>query len=157
MSLAGVFTGLFLLLSCVHQTTYHLPDTTLYEYTANKPRLKTDAQFISIAYTDLFGRAIPPMELEQIKNIFLSQGDVTLNYDGYISYLLERADSLLPPDSLMRADIESFTERLYLALLNRRPGQYEIFNMATVIRNNPDIKVRDVYFALMTSEEYKRY
>ncbi len=146
-----------LLAACGSPTVYNLPDVTLHEFTLHKRHVKTDAQFISIAYTDLFGRSIPQGEMDNIKNLFLSQGDQSLNYSGYISYLLKEAGAYLPDESVMQADIESFVETLYLGLLNRKPGKYEVHNLSEAIKKNTGITVRDIYFAVMTSEEYRRY
>src|SRR5579872_4052528 len=72
--------------------------------TINKTQLKEQIQFISNAYADLFGQAIPPDELSNAVNCYASVGDKDIVTDRIIRSYLNGGNLLLPTQTQMNAD-----------------------------------------------------
>jgi hypothetical protein len=74
---AVLFMTVFSLTSCKKETiyTYGVDDTGVGLPGVEKPNLKSDLEFISIAYSDLFGNTIPSDELEDMALCYVSLGD----------------------------------------------------------------------------------
>ena len=79
-------------------------------YNANKTKLKSPSQFISILYANLFQKALSANELVEITRCIESVGDKELVHEVVISNFMNRNGVTLPSDSLMRADLEAFIE-----------------------------------------------
>ena len=82
-------------------------------YNANKTKLKSPSQFISILYANLFQKALSANELVEITRCIESDGDKELVHEVIISNFMNRDGVTLPSDSLMRADLEAFIEETY--------------------------------------------
>ena len=72
-------------------------------YNANKTKLKSPSQFISILYANLFQKALSANELVEITRCIESVGDKELVHEVIISNFMNRSGVTLPSDSLMRA------------------------------------------------------
>jgi hypothetical protein len=136
---------------------YVVEQQELYTSAANKVNLKTTSQFISIAYSDLFGAAITNDELLKFDVALQSLGDKNTIQDMIVRSLLNRSGAQIATDAAMRADVNAFIINEYLRFYNRKPNELELWNMKNFIEKNTDITPKMVYYSMMTANEYKYY
>jgi len=122
-----------------------------------KDREKTAKEFISIAYSDLFGRTIGQQELEAISLVYAGIGDKKLMEDMIIKDFLNDASVGIPAEDEMRNSPESFINEAYEKLFNRVPTAYESWFLNKQIEEQTALTPDVVYYGLMTSDEYRFY
>jgi len=115
---------------------------------------KTDIQFISIAYMDVFGKAIPQQELNSLKEIFLSQGDQELNRNALIGRLLQNHTGELPGEHLLANNPTSFLRFCFKHFYRRIPSKSELEELTDTQQKEP-LTVSQWYYAFMISNEYQ--
>ena len=79
-------------------------------YNANKNKLKSISQYISIVYANLFQQALSSNELVEITKCIESIGDKEVAHEIVLSNFMNSEDVIIPSDSLMRADLDVFLE-----------------------------------------------
>lgn len=136
---------------------YQVQEQELYQNANEKKTLKTTTQFISIAYSDLFGTSITNAELTKFDVALQAFGDKAVLQDMIVKSLLNRSGVQVVDNAVMRADIPAFVEATYLRIYNRKPNEFEAWKMKDLIEKNTDITPKMVYYSLMTSEEYRYY
>lgn len=125
---------------------------------ADKNRLKTDIEFVSIAYNDLFGTNISQNELEDIITSYKSFGDKSLVIEMIIRKFIATNNSNIPSiQRTSKENVEVFVQDTYEKIFNRTPNAMEKWHMTEYIFNDEEISADMVYFALMTSNEYRYY
>lgn len=156
---ALVISLLLLLLSCKKETlyTYEVNEVNVQQPGVDKPNIKTDLEFISIAYTDLFGNTIPSDKLEDLSLAYVSFGDKQSIIDMIILNFMEESGVQIPSRAEMEADVESFVESSYQKFFVRQPNAFEKWFVSEKIKENSDLSPELVYYAFMTSEEYRYY
>ena len=150
---------LVLLTSCKREVVevYEIDDINLYTSASEKKNLKTDEQFISILYTDLFAQSIDNTELNKLNTAYSSMGDKSLVIDIIIRGLLTNSNAIVSTNTEMRADPDLFIEETYKRFFVRKPNEQEKWFLRNKIQENPALKPVDVYYALLTSDEYRYY
>ena len=148
-----------LLFSCQREVVeqYKLNDVNLYSSASEKKNLKTDEQFISILYTDLFGKSIDNEELKRLNKAYSSLGDKSLVIDIMIRSMLVNSDAIIADKNAMRARPEEFIEETYKRFLVRTPNEQEKWFLKNRIESNQELNPVDIYYALLTSDEYRYY
>lgn len=148
-----------LIASCKRENvyTYELNDVHISQEGAYKPNVKTDLEFISIAYTDLFGSTISSAELENMAKAYVSFGDKRLMIDMIILNWLNEPTVQVPTDADMRADIDGFVEATYQKFYIRQPTAFEKWYFIDKIEGDAGLSPDLVYYAFMTSNEYRYY
>lgn len=153
--------GLMAILStgCQKQvvTQYEIEDVELYSSASEKKNLKSDEQFISILYTDIFGKSITNGEMQTMNEAYTSIGDKSLIIDILIKSLLTDSSADIPGDSEMRANPSEFVKTTYKRFLVRKPTKQEEWFLVNQINQNKDLKTVDIYYALLTGDEYRYY
>jgi hypothetical protein len=158
-----LFLGVVLLLlvqtSCKKETRYiyQVQEQELYQNSSQKQNLKTTSQFITIAYNDLFNTTISIQEMNKMNVDLQAFGDKGIIQDMIVKALLNKSGTIIPTATAMRADIPGFVQQSYLRFYNRKPTEFEAWKMKDMIDKNPDITPQMVYYALMTSNEYRYY
>ncbi len=137
--------------------TYGINDVTVEQPGAVKPNVKSDLEVISIAHTDLFGTTIGPNDLANLTTSYQAFGDKRLIIDMIILNFLNEPGVEIPSDSEMRADIETFVREGYNRFFVRQPTAFEEWFVSDIIRDDADISPELVYYAFMTSNEYRYY
>lgn len=122
-----------------------------------KEREKTAKEFISIAYSDLFGRTIGQQDLEAISLVYAGIGDKTLMEDMIVKDFLNEPAVGIPNEEAMRSDPDAFITEAYEKLFNRVPTAYELWYLNKQIEENTTLAPDVVYYGLMTSDEYRFY
>lgn len=152
---------LFLLLfwGCSKEKTfiYDVNTLNINAQDGDKVNVKTTTEFISIAYSDLFGTTISQDKLFKLNIAYTSFGDKKLIEDRIIKNFLNDTQVIIPTDQSMRDDIPVFITNAYKKFLNRLPDEFEKYYLVNMIQTDTDIKSVDVYYSLMTATEYRYY
>ncbi len=122
-----------------------------------KGNLKSDLQFISIAYSDLFGKQISTSELNSLLSGYKAVGDKTLIIDLILRNLLVKPGIVKIDQATMQADPEAFIQASFERFLVREPTEMETWFFANLINENNQFLPEDIYYALMRAEEYRHY
>lgn len=156
-----IFTfSVLLLFSCKKEKkiTYQLNDVTIENNTANKDHLKSTIEFISIAYSDIFGTVISTNKLAELSQIYKAFGDKKLIEQMVIkNFLNEPSIQISQIDRSSMSTINSFVQNAYTKLYNRTPDEYELWFVADMITKDNDLTSELIYFSLMTANEYRYY
>jgi hypothetical protein len=145
--------------ACKKETiyTYEVNEVTVDQPGALKPNVKSDLEVISIAYSDLFGATISSSELEALSLSYQSFGDKRLVIEMIILNFLNDPSVQIPTDAAMRANVESFVEASYRKFFVREPTAFERWFVSDLIRKDAGLTPDLVYYAFMTSAEYRFY
>jgi hypothetical protein len=136
---------------------YDIEDVKVSRSNSTKENLKNEIEFISIAYADVFGTSPNQSSLNALSVIYLSFGDKKLIEDLIIKNMLNNAGAQIPSDTEMRADIEVFIRNAYLKLYNRQPDEFELWKLNELISSDQSLTAKLIYYAMMTSDEYRYY
>ena len=126
--------------------------------TANKDRLKTDIEFVSIAYNDLFGTNISQNELDKIITTYQSFGDKSLVIELIIrKFIFSGETNISTIDRSSDASIEAFVQESYEKVYNRTPNSFEKWYLTDFLKSNEDVNNQVYYYSIMTANEYRYY
>jgi hypothetical protein len=144
---------------CKRETiyTYDVNEVDVTQPGATKPNVKSDLEVLSIAYADLFGTSIPNDELEALALSYQSFGDKRLVMEMVILNFLNDPGVQIPSDATMRGNIEAFVEECYRKFFVREPSAFERWFVSDLIRKDAGLTPDIVYYAFMTSVEYRFY
>lgn len=137
--------------------TYGLQPLEIGADNAQKDRVKSIDQWISILHADLFGEALGSAELFEIKQGFFSIGDQEVARESLVSNFMQRPDVQLPDASAMANDPDAFIDDTYVRFLVRYPTEAERTWMRNYIASNPTLTPELMYTAFALSEEYLHY
>ena len=136
---------------------YDINQIESHSYNANKNKLKSASQYISILYANLFQKALSPNELVEITRCIESIGDKEVANEIILSNFMNKSGVLMPSDSLMRADIDSFLEETYTRFYIRKITEAEREFFKNFLETNPNVSVEMFYTAFALSNEYQFY
>ena len=136
---------------------YDVNQVNATSYNANKNKLKTIPQYISILYANLFQNALSANELVEITNCIESIGDKEVAHEIVLSNFMNQSGVTLPSDSLMRADLNAFIEQTYKRFYVRDLTEAEREFFLNFFASHPDVSVEMVYSAFSLSNEYQFY
>ena len=136
---------------------YDVNQVNATSYNANKNKLKTIPQYISILYANLFQKALSANELVEITNCIESIGDKEVAHEIVLSNFMNQSGVTLPSDSLMRADLNAFIEQTYKRFYVRDLTEAEREFFLNFFESHPDVSVEMVYSAFSLSNEYQFY
>lgn len=122
-----------------------------------KANLKSDLQFVSIAYSDLFGKQISAQELNALIAGYNSVGDKALVIDLIIRNLLVQPGIIKTNQAAMQSDPETFINETFERFFIREPSEMERWYFSDIILSNSQLLPEDIYYALMSAEEYRHY
>jgi hypothetical protein len=137
--------------------TYDVNDVTVGQPGTAKPNVKSDLEVLSIAYSDLFGTSIPATSLEALAESYQSFGDKRLVMDMVILNFLNDPNVVIPSDATMRSNIEGFVDGCYRKFFVREPTAFERWFVSDLIQDDAGLTPDVVYYAFMTSAEYRFY
>lgn len=154
-----LFTLLVVFTSCKKEIEYiyEVNDVQVRQDATGKGILKSTIEFLSIAYSDIYGNTISQNQLNRLSLLYLAFGDKKLLEDLLIKNMINRPEALLPSNQTMRADVDLFVVNAYQKLYNRAPNELEVFTLKKNINENAQMTSVMVYYAMMTSDEYRYY
>ena len=136
---------------------YDVNQVNATSYNANKNKLKTISQYISILYANLFQKALSANELVEITNCIESIGDKEVAHEIILSNFMSKSGVTMPSDSLMRTDVNAFIEQTYKRFYVRDLTEAEREFFLNFFASHPDVSVEMVYSAFSLSNEYQFY
>ena len=126
-------------------------------YNANKNKLKSVSQYISIVYANLFQKALSSNELVEITRCIESIGDKQVAHEIVLSNFMNEPDVIIPSDSLMRADLDLFLEETYKRFFVRDITEAEREFFLNYLNSNPNVSSEMVYMSFALSNEFQFY
>ena len=136
---------------------FEVEDVNVSQPGAIKPNVKSDIEFISVAYTDLFGTVIPQNELDDLAKAYAAFGDKKVIIDMIIRNFLNDPAVDVPSAAEMNGNVDGFVETAYQKFFVRQPTEFEKWFVMDKIQGNADMTPELVYYAFMTSNEYRYY
>lgn len=136
---------------------YELNEVPLVSTAAEKDKIKTNQQFVSILYTNLFQTALSGSETFELDQLFQSVGDLEISKEVLISNFFNQAGVQLPTVEEMNADIETFITDTYKRFFVRLPNEAEKAWVRNFIQSNAYMTPELVYFSFAMSNEYQFY
>jgi len=138
-------------------TIFNIEQLDLYTSSVEKVKQKTETQYTSILYTDLFQTTIPTNELYDLAEITLANGDKQMIGELVIQGYMNDGSVIIPSDIYMRNNLEDFVRETYIRFYLREPTAIERTKLVNLINEDADITVELVYMAFTTSNEYWFY
>lgn len=144
--------------SCKKDTDfiYGVEDVDIHKPDASKPNVKSTFTFISIAYSDLFGANISQSQLVELQTAYAGFGDQRLIEQMIIKNFLNDVGIDIPSQTEMDANKEQFIKNSYVKFFNRLPNEFELWHIEKEITDE-SLTPELVYYAMMTSNEYRYY
>lgn len=136
---------------------YDVNDVSVKQQGGEKNNRKSTTEFISIAYADLFGSNIPSSKLSNLSFAYASFGDLKIIEKIIIKNLLNDSNVIIPPLPSLNGDTALFIANSYKKFYNREPNEFEKHYWKDLIRTNATITPVTIYYAMMTSDEYRFY
>jgi hypothetical protein len=136
---------------------YEINQINASSYNANKNKLKTPSQYISILYANLFQKALSPNELVEITRCIESVGDKQIVHEVIISNFMNKEGVSIPSDSLMREDLNLFLDETYKRFYVRDITEAEREYFLNFFASHPNVSSEMVYTAFSLSNEYQFY
>lgn len=136
---------------------YELNEVEADSYGNNKTKRKTEQQYISILYANLFQKALSSDELLEIEKCIASIGDKEVAHEVVVSNFMNKSGLVLPTNSEMRGDILKFVMETYKRFYVREPSVAERTWWKNYITANPQVTSELVYVSFALSEEYLFY
>ncbi|MDX2003318.1 MAG: hypothetical protein SFW35_12840 [Chitinophagales bacterium] len=144
--------------SCKKETDYiyQVNDVDVKQNDGDKTQTKSKEEFISIAYSDITGQSITRSQLENLLLPYEAFGDYKLVEEMIIKSFLNLPEAQVPSNTDMQSDIPKFVNDAYRRFYNRDANEYEVWYIEKYIREN-SLDPKLVYYAIMTSNEYRYY
>lgn len=146
-------------LSCKKERriNYEVIDQAANDIIIDKNKAKTETQYISILYSNLFQKALPINQLVSTQNVIQSVGDRSLVYEIILSNYMNTPGTVLPTDSFMKANPEQFIINTYKRFYLRIPSELEKSFFLNYFASNPAVTPELVFTSFAASDEYLFY
>ena len=136
---------------------YEVNPVTVTQSGSGKNTPKSTAEFITIAWADLFGTQVTQQDLVKLNTVYVAFGDKKLIEDRILLNMLTKPGLLIPAVPNVGGDTLKFVVDTYKKLYNREPNAFEQYYLKEQIRLNSAMTPRVIWYALMTSDEYRYY
>lgn len=157
-TILSAFVLMLLLTSCRKEIeNVYAIDPVYVSQSGQKNNLKSDLQFVSIAYSDLFGQQISTTELNAMLAGYNSVGDKALVIDLIIRNLLVKPGIIKSSQLEMQNDPDAFIDETFERFFVREANEMEKWYFGNSINSNSQLLPEDIYYALMSAEEYRHY
>jgi hypothetical protein len=124
---------------------------------AEKNKLKSPAQYLAILHANLFQQALSSGEMVELTDVIEAFGDKSLIHEVIISNFMNKPGVILPPDSLMRANLDSFIVETYTRFFVRPPSELEKEYFRNYLQSHENVTPELVYMAFSLADEYQFY
>lgn len=141
----------------IDNSIYEVNRESLYPSASSKTKLKTQEQYISILYTNLFQQALSGNQLFQLGQCMESIGDKELAREVIISNFMNKPQVQIPADEEMRENPDEFIRASYERFFVRYPTEAEVTWFRNFLSAHPQLSAEMVYFAFALSNEYLYY
>ncbi len=141
----------------VDNVIYEVRNEVIYQDNSEKTKQKSNTQYISILYANLFQTPISTSDLTDLSEVRTAVGDKQLVDELIINNSINDNNVQIPTDQTMRNDIDQFITDTYVRFFLRLPNAYEKHFLKNTIENDADLTPALIYSAFATSNEYKFY
>lgn len=142
---------------CRKDTVFEVNPVTVSQNGGVKSNAKSTLEFISIAYSDLFGTSISQTKLVELNQVYSAFGDKKIIEDRIVRNFLNTSGVQVPVLPSVNGDTAAFIAKTYEKFYNREPNAFESYYLKEQIRFNAVLKPVVIYYAFMTSDEYRYY
>ena len=122
-----------------------------------KSNAKSTVEFLTIAWADLFGTQIPQQELSKLNTVYVAFGDKKMIEDRILLNFLSKSGVQIPAQTNVSGDTTLYINNAYKKLFNRDANAFEKYYLKEQIRLNASMTSKVIWYALMTSNEYRYY
>lgn len=122
-----------------------------------KSNAKSTVEFLTIAWADLFGTQIPQQELSKLNTVYVAFGDKKMIEDRILLNFLSKSGVQIPAQTNVAGDTVLYINNTYKKLFNRDANAFEQYYLKEQIRLNASMTSKVIWYALMTSNEYRYY
>ncbi len=122
-----------------------------------KTNAKSTVEFLTIAWADLFGTQIPQQELSKLNTVYVAFGDKKMIEDRILLNFLSKSGVQIPAQTNVAGDTTLYINNTYKKLFNRDANAFEKYYLKEQIRLNTSMTSKVIWYALMTSDEYRYY
>lgn len=122
-----------------------------------KTNAKSTVEFLTIAWADLFGTQIPQQELSKLNTVYVAFGDKKMIEDRILLNFLSKSGVQIPAQTNVAGDTTLYINNTYKKLFNRDANAFEKYYLKEQIRLNASMSSKVIWYALMTSNEYRYY
>ncbi|MBL0102549.1 MAG: hypothetical protein IPP51_01485 [Bacteroidetes bacterium] len=136
---------------------YEVNPVNVSQNDGDKTTAKTTTEFISIAYSDLYGTSISQTKLVNLSVAYASFGDLKVIEERIVRNFLNDPVVIIPAQPSVNGDTSAFVKNCYRKFFNRDPNEFETYHWKELIRTNSSVTPATIYFAMMTSDEYRFY
>ncbi|MEM1322566.1 MAG: hypothetical protein AAGG75_20040 [Bacteroidota bacterium] len=150
--------SLLSVLACKEKSyVYDVNEVAIGTNNGDKNKLKSNEQFLSILYANMFQKAISPTEMAALASLIRSIGDKQIAYETLVARFMADGAVAIPSDAEMRGDLAAFITATYKRFYVRLPSQAEKTYWVNYLSSRPNITAELVYLAFATSDEYYFY
>lgn len=136
---------------------YEVDTVSIDQEGSDKSNQKSTDEFIAIAYADLFGTTIPQNKLVNLNTAYTAFGDKKVIEERIVRNFLNDPAVIIPSQPAVGGDTVLFIVQCYEKFYNRTPTEFEKYNWKKLIAGDPNVKPLTIYYAMMTSDEYRFY
>lgn len=136
---------------------YDIAEQKVSKTQGEKTNQKTDQEYVSILFSDLFDKPITNNDLTTIANVTASFGDKTVINEMLVQNFLNDGGIIIPTNDEMRANPEKFITDMYRKFLTRNPNEFEVYYLKDLIVKNVDVTPEVLYYSIVTCDEYLFY
>lgn len=136
---------------------YEVNPVTVQSPGSIKTNAKSTVEFLTIAWADLFGTQIPQQELSRLNTVYVAFGDKKMIEDRILLNFLSKSGVQIPAQTNVSGDTTLYINNTYKKLFNRDANAFEKYYMKEQIRLNAAMTSKVIWYALMTSDEYRYY
>ena len=138
-------------------TIFQVEEVMVDQPGADKPNVKESVEYISIAYSDVYGKSVPSSLLDELTTSYVSFADNTIIEDLIIRNFLNDPAASVPTDASMRADVPAFVKNCYNQFYGREPSGQEQWYVEKLINENSGLAPDVIYYTFLTSNEYRQF
>ena len=136
---------------------YEVNPVTVQSPGSIKSNAKSTVEFLTIAWADLFGTQIPQQELSKLNTVYVAFGDKKMIEDRILLNFLSKSGVQIPAQTNVSGDTTLYINNTYKKLFNRDANAFEKYYLKEQIRLNASMTSKVIWYALMTSNEYRYY
>ncbi len=136
---------------------YELDGLSAVPNSTGKIKLKTDEQYVSILYANLYQKGITTRLLSETTDAIYSVGDKQIAHESIVAKFMADPLIKIPTNQAMRADLDKFLEETYKRFFVRNISEAERAWFKNYITVTPEVTVEFVYTAFAISTEYQYY
>ena len=143
----------------IENVIYGLDDVPLYTSSVDKNKQKTNTQYLSTIYSDLYQTTIPGSNLATLSNMLLASGDKIMMSELITNAFMNDApvQALVPTQAEMNTDLDAFIRSTYIRFYLREPTEFEKYYLKKIIEEDTSITPEIIYTSFATSNEYWFY